>query len=153
MRGRTGRWLTALLAAALLASPALAQAPRPVSFTAQVIEASNPAQPQKDAAVPDSLLRELQRTFQFKQYKSLGSKSSPPTAVGALWSPDSLPGGVTLQVTPKSVDGSMIAVDVKLLRGSAPVVATTVRVAPGGQVVVGGPTTGAGSLIVVLSAR
>lgn len=153
MRGRAGRWLTALLAAALLASPAGAQAPRTVSFTAQVIEASNPPQPQpNDPAVPDVLLRELQRTFRFKQYKSLGTLSGS-TAIGTKWSAALAGSGVTLEAAPKSVDGGMIVVDVKLLRAGSPVVATTVRVAPGGQVVVGGPTTGSGSLIVVLSGR
>ncbi len=152
MRGPAGRWLMALLAAALAASPAAAQAPRPVSFNAHVIEASNATQPQTDAAVPDTLRRELQRTFQFNQYKSLGSLSSPPTPVGATWASD-LRGGVKLEATPKAVDPGSITVDVKLSRGGAPVVATTVRVAPGGQVVVGGPATGSGSLIVVLSAR
>jgi hypothetical protein len=153
MPGRAGRWLTALLAAALLAGPAWAQGPRTVSFTVQVIEAGNPPQsPSNDRPVPEAILRELQRTFRFKQYRLLGSLGGS-TAVGTTWGQD-LPGStVRLEATPRSADAGMIAVDVKLLRGGAPVVSTMVRVAPGGQVVVGGPSTGSGSLIVVLSAR
>jgi hypothetical protein len=96
--------------------------------------------------------RELQRTFKFNQYRSLGSLTSPPTPVGKTWASD-LRGGVRLEATPRAADASTITVDVKLARGGARVVATTVRMAPGGQVVVGGPATGSGSLIVVLSGR
>jgi hypothetical protein len=144
--------------AALLAiapgADALAQSPRTVNFTALAIEASNPPKPgPPDPAVPAAIVDELRRTgLSFTQFKSLGSaQGSAP--VGGTWSATLGPSGLSLDVKPKSADGSTITVDVRLLRGGSPVVTSTLRLAPGGQVVIGGPTTASGRLVVALSGR
>ena len=140
-----------LLAFLLFTLPAAAQPSRPVAFTGQVVEAWNQPQPQSvGAPVPETLVKELQRTFQFKQYRLLGTVSGTAT-VGSTWSGGV--GGVTVEATPQSVDASTINLDVRLLRGGSPVVTSKVRLTPGGQVAVGGSTAGGGGLIVVLTGR
>jgi hypothetical protein len=157
MRRGTGRWLGVLLAAALLAAPAAAQAPRSVTFSGQIFEAANtpPTQP-SDPAVLASLPSQWQKTFQeYKQYRSLGTFSGS-TVVGKPYAVTR--GSVTLEATPKSADAGTITVDVRVLRGSAPVVGSTVRLAPGGQVGVGGQQGVSGSpdgaaVLVLLTGR
>jgi hypothetical protein len=127
--------------------------PRIVNFSAHAIEASNPAKPgPADPAVPLALVSELKSTFQFTQYKSLGTaQGSAP--VGGTWKTALGTSGLSLEVMPKSADAATITVDVRLLRSGAPVVTSTLRLAPGGQVMVGGPTTQSGRLVVALSGR
>lgn len=151
----TRRLLTVLAVTLFVAAGADAggQAPRIVSFTAHAIEASNPAKPgPADPNVPAALVSELKSTFQFTQYKSLGTaQGSAP--VGGAWKANLGGSGLSLEVMPKSVDASTITVDVRILRSGAPVVTSTLRLAPGGQVIVGGPTTQSGRLVVALSGR
>jgi hypothetical protein len=148
MPGRPLRWLMALCAALVLAAPAGAQPPRSVSFTWQLIEAWKDPQPGATPA-PEALVRELQKTFRFKQYSLLGTHSGL-TRVGSAWS-DSI-GDVKLDATPVAASASTITVDVRLTRGGASVVTSKVSLSPGGQVAVGGATPG-GGLIVLLTAR
>ncbi len=138
----------------VLASARSAEAAAPartVSFNAQVIEASNPAKPEQPDPRLASLVAELKRLFQFTQYKLLGTPAGT-AQVGQMWQAP-LPGGVTLEATPTAVDPSGIQVQVRLLRAGALVVNSTVRVASGGQVLVGGTPSPQGTLIVALQAR
>jgi len=138
------------LALGLTAPPARAQAPA-VSFSAQAIEASNPKTPGR-SDIDAGLLGELRSTFQFTQYRTLGTaRGSAP--VGRAWSASFAGAGLTLEVTPRSVEGSTITVDARLVRGGAPVVTSTLRIASGGKVLLGGPTIAGGRIIVVLTAR
>jgi hypothetical protein len=145
------RLVRALLAAVLLLPLPAAGQGRTVSFSAQVIEASNPARPgQSD--VESALLSELKRTFQFTQYKNLGTVNGT-AGVGQTWGTALPRAPLRLEATPKSADAGTIAVEVKLLRDGAPVVSSTLRLAPGGKVLVGGPTSPSGRIIVVLTGR
>jgi hypothetical protein len=153
MRRGTGRWPAALLATALLAGPAAAQAPRVVTFTGQVVEASNPPRPQPNdpavvAALPSGPFQ------QFTQYKSLGTFNGT-AAVGRTYSVTLRSGAtaITVEATPKAADAKTITVDVRLLRDGSLVVGPTVRLTPGGQVGVGGAITGGGALLLLLSGR
>jgi hypothetical protein len=132
------------------AAEAAAEA-RSISFNAQVIEASNPPRPEAPDPRLAPLVAELKRLFQFTQYKLLGTPSGM-AALGQVWQAP-LPGGVTLQATPTAVEPAGIQVQVRLLRGAALVVNSTVRVASGGQVLVGGTPSPQGTLIVALQAR
>ena len=153
--GRFASWFLAplLLTALLGAQESAAQQPKVVTFTGQIIEASNPQTPgPPDPAIPAAVLGELKRTFQFTQYKSLGTVTGS-AQVGQKWSAPLAATGITLEVTPKSVDGGTITAEVRLLRGGSAVVTSTLKLAPGGQVLVGGPTTPGGHLILALSGR
>jgi hypothetical protein len=144
--------VASLVALVLFAVDASAQ-PKMVSFTAHAIEASNPKTPgPSDPSIPSALVSELRSTFQFTQYKSLGTANGS-VAVGQTWTAPLATSGLTLEATPKSADGGTITVEVRLLRGAAPVVTSTIRLAPGGQVLVGGPTTPSGRLVVGLTGR
>ena len=150
---RFASWSLVVLLAALLVAPQSVAQPKTVNFTGQIIEASNPSKPgAPDPSIPASLLGELKSTFQFTQYKSLGTVTGS-TQVGRAWSAPLAATGLTLEATPKAVDGGTITVEVRLLRGGSAVVTSTVRLAPGGQVLVGGPTIPSGRLIVALSGR
>ena len=124
---------------------------RQVSFTALVIEASNPAKPAPPDPRLSHLVPDLKRLFQFTQYKLLGTPAGT-ARVGQMWQPAALPGGVTLQATPTAIEPTGIQVFVRLLRGADDVVKSTVRVASGGQVLVGGTPSPQGTLIVALKA-
>lgn len=124
---------------------------RSVGFSAQVIEASNPPNPQPPDPRLASVVADLRRLFQFTQYRLLGTPAGT-TRVGQMWQAP-LPGGVTLQATPTAADAAGIQVQVRLLRGGGSVVNSMVRVASGGQVLVGGTPGPQGTLIVVLQAR
>ena len=142
-----------LLFASVVAAPPGAAQPRIVTFTGQIIEASNPKTPgAPDPTIPPGVVGELKSTFQFTQYRSLGTVTGS-TPVGKAWSTPLAATGLTLEATPKAVDGATITVDVRLLRGGAAVVTSTIRLAPGGQVLVGGPTIPTGRLIVALTGR
>jgi hypothetical protein len=140
-----------LLAALLLAQETAAQ-PKVVTLTGQIIEASNPQTPSApDPTIPSALLGELKKTFQFTQYKSLGTVTGS-TPVGKTWSTPLATTGLTLEATPKAVDGG-ITVEVRLLRGGSAVVTSTLKLALGGQVLVGGPTIPGGRLILALTGK
>lgn len=119
-----------LVAALLLAHEADAQ-PKVVTFSGQIIEASNTQSPgAPDPTIPGALLGELKKTFQFTQYKSLGTVTGS-TQVGKTWSTPLATTGLTLEATPKAVDGG-ITVEVRLLRGGSAVVTSTLKLAAGG---------------------
>ena len=142
-----------LLAALLLAQEAPAQSPRAITFSGQIIEASNPPTPNApDPTIPSALLGELKKTFQFTQYKSLGTVTGS-TPVGKMWSTPLAATGLTLEVTPRAVDVGTITVEARLLRGGAAVVTSNLKLAPGGQVLVGGSTIPGGRLILALTGR
>ncbi len=124
---------------------------RQVSFNALVIEASNPPKPEPPDPRLVHMVSDLTRLFQFTQYKLLGTPAGT-ASVGQMWQAP-LPGGVTLQATPTGIEPAGIQVQVRLLRGGAMVVNSTVRVASGGQVLVGGTPSPQGTLIVALQAR
>lgn len=146
------RALGALVGLAWLAAGLAAHAQAPtVTFTAQAIEASSPKTPGR-SDIDASLLGELKSTFQFTQYRSLGTVSGS-VRVGQMWSASLTSAGLVFEVTPRAVDGGTITVDVRLLREGAPVVTTTLRIAAGGKVLVGGPTIPTGRIIVALTGR
>lgn len=146
-------FLLLFLLIALPVGPQSTAQPRVVTFTGQIIEASNPKTPsQVDPTIPAGLLGDLKKTFQFTQYKGLGTVTGS-AQVGQKWSAPLAATGITLEATPKDVGGGTITVEVRLLRGGSAVVTSTLRLAPGGQVLVGGPTTPGGNLIVALSGR
>lgn len=148
---RFARWPVVLLMALLLPQESAAQ-PKVVTFSGRIIEASSLKNPgPSDPAIPAVLLSELKATFQFTQYKSLGTITGS-TQVGKTWSAPLAATGLSLEATPKAVDGG-ITVEVRLLRGGSAVVISTLKLAPGGQVLVGGPTTPGGRLILALTGR
>ncbi len=124
---------------------------RQVGFNALVIELSNPPRPEPPDPRLAHLVSELKRLFQFTQYKLLGTPAGT-AQIGQMWQAP-LPGGVTLQATPTAIEPAGIQVQVLLLRGSGVVVNSKVRVASGGQVLVGGTPSPQGTLIVALQAR
>jgi hypothetical protein len=123
-----------------------------VALSGQIIEASNTGSGGGEAGIASAVLADLRRTFQFKHYRVLGTVAGT-AHVGSTWTTPLASTGFALEATPRSVDGAAIKLDVRLLRGGTPVVTTSISLAPGGQVLIGGPTTTAGSLIVALSGR
>ena len=150
MTHRAALALGLVLAAGLAPAAAPAQ-PRTVGFSAQAIEASNPTPPGRSDIDP-ALLGELKATFQFTRYRALGTARGS-AEIGRTWSASFAGAGLTLEVTPKSVDGGTITVEARLVRGCSPVVASTLRIASGGKVLLGGPTIAGGRILVVLTAR
>jgi hypothetical protein len=123
---------------ALVIAPRASAQPTTVTFSGQIIEASNPASPDlPDPAIPAGLLGELKSTFQFTKYKALGTVTGS-TSVGKTWSTPLANTGLTLEVLPTASGGGTVTAVVRLLRGGAAAMTSTLRIATGGQVLTGG---------------
>lgn len=125
------------LLAAVIVAPTVDAQPKRVTFTAQIVEASNPPTPASN--VDPALMSELGKSpIRFTQYKSLGTVTGSAT-VGQTWSTPLATTGLTLEATPKNADGGTVTTEVRILRTGSAVVTSTVRLAPGSPVVVGVP--------------
>ena len=147
MRRRRASALLVALAWLAAAPAAHAQSPT-VTFTAQAIEASSPKTPQSNVDVG-----EIKSTLGFTQYRLLGTVSSGPVKIDQMWSASLTPAGLVLEVTPKAVDGGVIAVEVRLLREGRELVKSRLSISPSGKVAIGGPQIPNGRIVVVLSGR
>jgi len=141
----------AALALVVLAAGAAPAQVRTVSLSAQAVEAMTGATASVDPNIPQDLLGQLKATFQFNQWKSLGTFNGS-AAVGQMWSTPLGASGYTFEATPKSVDGGAITLDARLTRQGSEVVKSTLRLQPGARVIFSGKA-GTGGIFVAVTGR
>ena len=63
-----------------------------------------------------------------------------------------LPGGKTLHVQPRAIDGDMIAMEIVLFDGTRPMMTTDLKLRNNGTLIVGGPRYERGMMIISIGA-
>ena len=158
LRAALGSMLAALLWLGLTLGPAPAGAAEPmIRFGIRVLQASSPAQPApvSPEAETDERLRHilprLRTLFRYTDYTTLDrQRAEVPLGTQQRFP---LPGSRHLEVTPDQLQGSLLRMRVRLLRGEQPELRTIMSVAPGAPAVLGGPPHGEGVLIIILWAN
>ncbi len=129
------------------------------SFTANPLQAAETARVQvilveasnADGGVDGSLRRyasTLQRLFRFKSYKQVTSKSMKLTIPGE--GSVGLSGGQSLALKSSGGDRGGVSAELTWSRGSKRLVHTRLQLRPGSPAVLGGPSSGSGSYLLIL---
>jgi RNA polymerase sigma factor (sigma-70 family) len=154
-----GLLLSLVAAAALvLADPPVILAQQQVRFGARVLRASDTPPPVGSRIVPgggderlEQFMPRLHRLFRYKEYASLGRfRAEVPVGTTQRWS---LPGDRTLELTPESVTGNTVRLRLRLQRGGASELTTSLQAASGAPAVIGGPRHDDGVLIIIVWAH
>jgi hypothetical protein len=93
----------------------------------------------------------LQSMFNYTSYKML-DRQRRTLAVGQAGE-YGLPGRRAMRVTPLSIEGRKVRLNVQITEGPKNLLTTTLGLARGGMVLVGGPSHQAGVLIFIISAE
>ena len=144
------------LALAALGSPTLAQ--QLVRVGARVVLAGDepslagmPAGPRPDDRRLQAILPRLEQLFRYRQYTWLERyRAEVPVGTSQRWP---VPGGRQLEITPDGVADRTVRIRVKLAQGATSQLATTVQVASGQPVMIGGPPYANGVLILIIWAN
>ena len=95
-----------------------------------------------------SFLPKLRQLFRYKEYTSLERyRAEVPVGATQRWP---VPGDRQLEVTPESVRGATLKLNVRLTRGSLTEVTTNIQTQSGNPAVIGGPRYGDGTLIIIV---
>ena len=120
-----------------------------VSLRAEVILASNQGTGTDERLGP--VAKQLNDSFKYSRYELLATPAGD-AQVSQTWRAP-LPGGRTLEVTPTAVAEGNYQLQVRVLGPKGePVMTSSVRLRPGGTVLIGGPPNPPGVLIIALSA-
>ncbi|MGH7779629.1 MAG: hypothetical protein ACREQR_07365 [Candidatus Binataceae bacterium] len=92
----------------------------------------------------------LQALFSYSTYR-LVSDQARQTQCGKMIA-FQLPGGRLLHVSPRAVDGDMIAMEIVLFQGPRPLMTTDLKLKNNGILIVGGPRYEQGMLIISIGA-
>lgn len=144
--------VVAAFAAVLLASPVLAAGP-PESLSVEVTAVRAGESGPSDPALV-SLRPRLRRLVGYRAFRVVGHESRP-----CEWRNETrfaLPGGHHLQLLPKSFEGGVVNMQVRLLEGRRRLVDTNVGVSNGGTMMFGvgrDPRGGDDALIILLKAE
>jgi hypothetical protein len=111
-----------------------------------------PAPPQGTRADGDERLRrilpQLRAVFRYSEYTPIERhRIDGPLGTAQRFS---IPGDRWLEVTPDKLQGTMVRMHVRLLRGDQPEMNASLLAAPGAPAIFGGPAYGSGVLIIVL---
>jgi RNA polymerase sigma-70 factor (ECF subfamily) len=157
LRAMLGPMLAALLWLGATLGAAPADAEPMIRFGIRVLQASSPAQPapaSPEAEADERLQRILPRLrtlFRYTDYTTLDrQRAEVPLGTQQRFP---LPGSRQLEVTPDQLQGTLLRMRVRLLRGEQPELRTIMSVAPGAPAVLGGPAHGEGVLIIILWAN
>jgi hypothetical protein len=128
-----------------------------IRFGIRVLQASSPERPTpvSPEAEADERLRKilprLRTLFRYTDYTTLDrQRAEVPLGTQQRFA---LPGARQLEVTPDQLQGQLLRMRVRLLRGEQPELRTIMSVAPGAPAVLGGPPHGDGVLIIILWAN
>ena len=138
--------VAAVLLAVLLAVPAAAARGGEYRTEVRVILASNSDQgfdPRLTDLRPD-LLALNYMSFQLLDQAGLGLARDQEGRV-------TVPGGRTMRVVPRGMEGGKIGMDVEVTQGKVSLVKTHIRIANHGTVIIGGPPYQAGFLLLAVS--
>jgi len=95
-----------------------------------------------------SFLPKLRQLFRYKEYTSLERyRAEVPVGSTQRWP---VPGDRQLEVTPESVRGATLKLNVRLTRGSLTEVTTNIQTQSGNPAVIGGPRYRDGTLIIIV---
>lgn len=160
LRSALGPLLLVVLALLLAAAPGRLEAQQVVRFGARVLLATD--QPPASAsmkltpeAAPDERLQQflprLRQLTGFQEFTSLERyRAEVPIGAQERWP---VPGDRILEVTPESVNGDTVRMQVRLLRGPLTELTTKIEAARGNPAVLGGPRHGEGVLVIVVWAN
>src|SRR5204863_5519054 len=155
LRAVLGPLLGVVLAFLILLAPTPAPAQQVVSFGTRVVLAGDAPPPPGIRLAPagpderlDSFLLKLRQHFRYKEYTSLERyRAEVPVGATQRWP---VPGDRQLEVTPESVRGATLKLNVRLTRGSLTEVTTNIQTQSGNPAVIGGPRYGDGTLIIIV---